>query len=272
MKEPLHFLLFGNPVAQSLSPLMHNAAYAEMGLAATYEARCVEVLAAAVAEVRVRGIRGVSVTIPFKTEIMKHLDEIDYCAAAIGAVNTVHNDKGRLRGYNTDCSGLTRDLGEAMEIRGATFVVLGAGGAARAAVFGIMQEGGRVVVAGRNEGRIRSLAEEFGCRYHLLAQTDMPPADCLINTTPVGMYPHTEESPVDEKALAGYGLVVDVIYNPLQTKLLRDAQRQGKATRSGVGMFVHQGSDQIRIWTGSEPPRALMKRAVMESLEGKIGN
>lgn len=272
MNEPLQFLLFGNPVGQSLSPLMHNAAYAEMGLAATYEARCVSDLEAAVAEVRERGIRGVSVTIPFKRDIMRHLDEVDHRASAIGAVNTVHNDNGRLRGYNTDYSGLIHDLKEVMEIKGATFVVLGAGGTARAAVFGIMQEGGHVVVVGRNEGRISALAKEFGCRYQLLSRTDMPPADCLINTTPVGMYPHTEESPVDEETLINYNLVVDVIYNPLQTKLLRDAQRLGKATRSGVGMFVHQGGDQIMIWTGSEPPRTLMKQAVMESLEKNRGN
>lgn len=272
MNEPMRFLLIGNPVSQSLSPLMHNAAYAEMGLAAVYEACYVSDLAAAVADVRGKKINGVSVTIPFKTDIMKFLDEVDSRASAIGAVNTVHNNSGRLIGYNTDCSGFLRDLKEAMEIKGRSFVVLGAGGTARAAVFGIMQEGGEVVVVGRNEGRVSSLAFEFGCRHHPLSRISTLQADCLINTTPVGMYPHTEESPVDREVPANYHLVVDVIYNPLRTKLLRDAGAAGKEARSGVGMFVNQGADQIKIWTGIEPPRTLMKQTVTGELEKKYGN
>ncbi len=272
MNEPMRFLLFGNPVSQSLSPLMHNTVYAEMGLAAIYEACCVSDLAAAVAEVREKKISGLSVTIPFKTDIIKFLDEVDYRASAIGAVNTVHNSNGRLLGYNTDCSGLVRDLKEAMEIKGGTFVVLGAGGTSRAAVFGIIQEGGEVVVVGRNEAKARSLASEFDCRYHPLSQISTLQADCLINTTPVGMYPDIEESPVDREVPANYHLVVDVIYNPLRTKLLRDAGTAGKEARSGVDMFVNQGADQIKIWTGIEPPRTLMKQAVIGALEKKYGN
>ena len=135
MDEPAHFALFGNPVSQSLSPLMHTAAFARMGITAAYTAYQVKDAAEVVRRIRESGIRGASVTIPFKETVMALLDEVDPAAAAIGAVNTIINRDGRLAGYNTDGPGLVRDLAEWIAIRGTTFVVLGAGGAARAAVL-----------------------------------------------------------------------------------------------------------------------------------------
>jgi len=268
----LRFALFGDPVAQSLSPLMHSAAYAKMGLAATYTAYRVKDAADVVRQVRERDIRGASITIPFKETVMALLDEVDENAAAIGAVNTIGNRDGRLVGYNTDGPGLARDLEDWIGIRGRTFVVLGAGGAARAALFTLIEQGGTAVVVNRTTERARALAGSLGCRWALPGQIGRLEADCLINTTPLGMFPDTDLTPLGEEFLVHFPRVMDMIYNPVRTRLLREAEAAGCAVRSGVGMFVHQGAEQIRLWTGREPPREWMRAKVMEKLGGCSGD
>lgn len=258
--------LIGNPVAHSLSPLMHNAAFANMEIDARYVAFCVHDLAQAVQGIRGLNIRGVSVTLPFKTAVIAYLDDLDPGARAIGAVNTILNNDGRLTGFNTDWTGLIRDLEEAMDLRGKRFAVLGAGGAARAAVFGIIHAGGTPVIVNRSVAHGEALAAEFGCAFHPLAHAARVEADCLINTTPVGMTPQVDQSPMSLAVLKRFPWVVDIIYTPLKTKLLRDAEADGCRTRSGLGMFVHQGAEQIRLWTGQLPPVDLMRRAVVERL------
>lgn len=260
------FALFGNPVAQSLSPLMHNAAMAAMNYDGRYMAFSVQDLASAIAGVRAMGIRGVSVTIPWKTAVMAHLDEVDTDALKIGAVNTIVNDNGRLKGYNTDCQGLVQSLEEVMEISRKTFAIIGAGGTARAAVFGILKGGGTPVILARNVERGEELAREWGCSFYPLNDIGKVKADCLINTTSVGMMPDVDESPVNGAMLSGFECVMDVIYNPYKTKLLKDAEEKGCVALSGLHMFVHQGAEQIKLWTGLEPPRALMRRVVEEHL------
>ena len=272
MSTPAIFALFGDPVAQSLSPLMHGAAYVKMGLAATYAAYRVKAAADVVRQIRESGIRGASITIPFKETVMALLDEVDANAAAIGAVNTIGNRDGRLVGYNTDGPGLARDLEDWIGIRGKTFVILGAGGAARAAVFTLIQRGGTAVVVNRTVERAKALAGSFGCRWGLPSEIGRLEADCLINTTPIGMFPDTVRSPLKDKFLVHFPRVMDMIYNPLKTRLLREAEAAGCAVRSGVGMFVHQGAEQIRLWTGMEPPREWMRQTVMERLGGHSGD
>jgi len=225
-----------------------------------------------VRQIRGSGIRGASITIPFKETVIAFLDEIDANAAAIGAVNTIINRDGRLEGYNTDGSGLARDLEDWIGIRGKNFVILGAGGAARAAVFTLIQEGGTPVIVNRTAEKARALAESFGCQWGLPAEIDRLEADCLINTTPLGMFPDTDRTPLNDKLLVHFPQVMDMIYNPVRTRLLGEAEAAGCAVRSGVGMFVHQGAEQIRLWTGMEPPREVMRQAVMERLEGHSGN
>ncbi len=188
------FGLFGNPVKQSLSPLMHDAALAEMKVGGKYVPFCIRDLASAISGIRGMGIRGVSVTIPYKVTIMAHLDEVDGDAIEIGAVNTVVNNKGRLKGFNTDWIGLVQSLKEVVDIKGKVFAVLGAGGTARAAVFGIYREGGIPVIVNRNVGRGEHLARELGCSFYPLKDIDKVRADCLINTTPVGMMPDIDVS------------------------------------------------------------------------------
>lgn len=262
-----NFVLLGNPVHHSLSPLMHNKALEAMKIDGHYSAFCVTDLARAISGVRGMNIRGASVTIPFKTDVMQYLDEIDPDAAALGAVNTIVNERGRLAGYNTDWSGLVQAIREKMSIAGKTFVILGAGGAARAAVYGILKEGGHPVVVNRTPERGKALAELLDCPFYPLSELDNLSAHALINTTSVGMYPQVNRSPVAAQALANYSLVVDVIYNPLKTKLLRDAEARGCKIISGLEMFVRQGAGQLKLWTGKEAPLTLMKKTVRERLE-----
>jgi len=261
-----NYVLLGNPVAQSLSPLMHNAALKEMGIDGRYSAFCVSDLEAALQGIKGMDIRGASVTIPYKVSVMGYLDEIQDDALNIGAVNTIVNNNGRLVGYNTDWLGLLLTIRELMPVKDQTFVIIGAGGTARAAVYGIMKEGGLPIIVNRTMVRGKILSNEFNCPFYSLSDLVKVKADCLINTTPVGMYPHIDQSPVEASLLGGYKYVIDVIYNPLKTKLLRDAEEQGCRTVSGLDMFVHQGAQQIKLWTGKEPSRVLMKKVVTERL------
>jgi shikimate dehydrogenase len=270
---PAIYALFGNPVGHSLSPPMHNAAYKKMGINASYCSCCVEHPQAAVEKIKERSIRGASVTIPFKTTVIPYLDEVRDEARSIGAVNTIlHDDTGRLRGYNTDWMGLVLGLEEYLEIPGKTFAILGAGGAARAAVFGILQKGGTPLILNRTTTRGEELAREFGCPFHPLSEIGAIRADCLINTTPVGMAPEKGHSPIAKGVLANFPWVMDCIYNPLKTQLLRDAEGTGCTPINGVGMFVHQGAEQITIWTGKEPPREFMRQVVLQELGVQDGN
>ena len=155
------YALFGNPVGHSLSPLMHNAAYEHMGIDARYLSFCVDSAEDAVTQIRAMDIRGASVTLPFKSDVMHHLDGVDGSARTIGAVNTIMNRGGRLWGCNTDCLGLVESLRECIEINGRNFVILGTGGTARAAAFGIQREGGIPWVAGRSVVKAESLAAEL---------------------------------------------------------------------------------------------------------------
>ena len=268
---PEIYALIGNPVGHSLSPLMHNVAYEKMNLNARYVAFCVENLKDAVYGIRALKIRGVSVTVPFKVEVMKYLDEVEEESLKIGAINTIVNEQGKLKGTNTDWRGIVLTLKTAMDIQGSSFAVLGAGGTARAALFGIFREGGLPVIINRTEEKGRSLAREWGCPFCLLSDIGRIRADCLINTTPVGMYPRIGESPLPPEVLGNFRQVMDVIYNPPETKLMEDAGKEGCVVLSGLDMFVHQGAEQIRLWTGLEPPRALMRDVVKNRLASGAG-
>ncbi len=261
------YVLLGNPVGHSLSPLMHATAFREMGVHALYIPFCADNAEEAVRDIQTLGIEGASVTLPFKTSIMPHLDEVDESARRIGAVNTIVRRQGRLVGYNTDWIGLVRSLGGSTDIRDSRFAILGAGGAGRAAVFGILQEGGMPLVVNRTPEKGRALAREFGCRFHPFPDMATLKADGLIQTTPVGMWPDTEATPAAREHLGRFKLVMDIIYNPLRTRLLREAAEAGCAVVDGLEMFVRQGAEQIRLWTGREPPVGLMRKVVWDRLK-----
>jgi shikimate dehydrogenase len=260
------FAVFGNPIGHSLSPLMHQAALDRMGLKARYVPFCITDLRKAVEGIRGLGIEGVSVTLPFKTEVMGYLDEIEENALRIGAVNTIWNHQGILKGYNTDWLGCILSLKEGLEIKGKRFAVIGAGGAARGVVYGLVQEGGLPIILNRTLAGSEALGKEFGCPFFPLSEKDRIEADALINTTSLGMAPNTEESPFPRDLLNRFSWVMDIIYNPLKTKLLREAEEAGCHIITGLGMFVHQGAEQLKIWTGLEPPRYIMGEVVAAEL------
>ena len=204
--------ILGRPVTHSLSPAMHNAAFRELGLNAVYVAFPVTDLAQAVAGLRGLDIRGVSVTIPFKEEIIPLIDELDPQAARIGAVNTVVNRDGRLVGYNTDWLGALHALKAKTGLQGEHVLLLGAGGASRAIAFGILEEGGRVTLTDVDAPRAAALARDLRVEAIPLDAVDQCPATILVNATPVGMEPKVDDIPIDPDLLGRYRLVMDIVY------------------------------------------------------------
>jgi len=266
VEEVWVFGLLGNPVSHSLSPKMHRAAFEAMGIEAEYVAFPVVNLEQAVMGIRGLGIRGASVTIPFKEEIMSLLDEVDRIASLIGAVNTLVNDHGVLTGTNTDWLGLKRALESRISIRGKRIAILGAGGAARAAVYGVMAGRGEPILLNRTPQRAMRAAKDLGCGWAPWEGLGDLKAHILVNATPIGMFPKSHECPVEPELLSQFHLVVDMVYNPPRTRLLEEAEARGVGTMNGVEMLVQQGAEQIRIWTGMEPPVQIMRKAVMKAL------
>jgi len=261
------YAVFGDPVGHSLSPVMHNRAFAAAGHNAVYLAFQVLEIGSALAAVRTLGIRGVSVTIPHKIAVMEKLDEIDDTACRIGAVNTVVNRGGRLRGYNSDCEGALRALRAKTAVRLADVAVIGAGGAARAVAFGVKAAGGRLTIINRSIVKGEALARELEADFKPLAELDQLEAGILINTTSVGMSPQIAALPLDRNLLRTGMLVMDVVYNPVKTALLKAAEQAGCTTIDGVDMFVFQGATQFELWTGLQAPIEIMRSAVLEALK-----
>ena len=257
--------VIGHPVSHSLGPAMHNLAFSHTGINGVYLAFDVTDLKSAVSGIKALNIRGISVTVPHKTAIMEHLDTVDDTAAAIGAVNTIVNDNGRLTGHNTDAFGaMTALMQHTGSLANKNVVILGAGGAARAVAFGASQNNARVHIVNRTRSKGEKLAASLGAQYH--HNLSNIPCDVLINTTPVGMHPNTNETPVSPDAIAPGTIVMDIIYNPIKTQLLLDAEIRGCKTINGVPMFVHQGARQFFLWTGREPPVDQMTALVYKKL------
>jgi len=258
--------VIGYPLGHSLSPAMQNAAISAGNLNAVYLALETRDLKNCMKGVRALGIKGLSVTIPYKTDIMPLLDEVHPLADRIGAVNTVVCNNDRLTGYNTDAVGLLRALEEKTDLPGKRALILGAGGAARAAGFVLKESGIEVTIANRSEDRGRALARALSCSFLPLDHLKSVSHDLLINTTPVGMTPHEDQCPVPDTVLRGGMIVMDIIYNPLETLFLKRARKQGCFTINGLTMFVYQGAEQFRLWTGMEPPIDTMNLAVEKAL------
>lgn len=269
--------LFGYPVAHSKSPQMHNAAFAQLGLNFAYLAFAVEPerLQAAVEGIRALGLRGVNVTIPHKVSVLPFLDRISPEAELIGAVNTIVNDGGVLTGYNTDGIGYLSALQEetGIDIRGKHVLLLGAGGAARAVAAQMALNGAeRLVIAARQQEKAEGLAAHL--RAHAAvdgitleaAEQGLAEYDLIINTTPVGMHPHTDAVPLPTDRLQAGQLVSDLIYNPRLTRFLQEAKARGCGVSGGLGMFVHQGAHAFQLWTGALAPVDVMRQTVESCL------
>jgi len=274
--------VIGNPVEHSLSPAIHNAAFAELGLDFVYVAFRVEDAAAALGGMRaLENFRGMSVTIPHKVEIMNHVDEIPEVDRRIGSINTVISEGGRLRGFGTDGPGALRALrGAGVDIDGKSVLMLGAGGASRAIAFTLAEQAepegitildidGKVL-----DGLASDLVKGTGKKINpALMGPDslaaaMEGADLIVNCTPVGMHPNTADSPVSAGLLRSGQAVFDIVYTPLETRLLHEARERGLQTVSGVDMFIYQAVLQFEQFTGSEAPEEVMRRVVMERLSG----
>ncbi len=262
--------ILGRPVTHSLSPAMHNAAFRALQVNAVYVAFPVQDLPRALAGVRGLGIGGVSVTIPFKEEIIPLLDELDRESATIGAVNTVVRRMGRLVGYNTDWLGAIAALKGQTALAGAHVLILGAGGAARAIAYGLREAGGRVTVTDVDRARAESLAGDLGIEALPLASLAQCPATMLINATPVGMAPNADALPIAPDLLGRFALVMDIVYRPLATRLLQEAKARGCATIDGLQMLIHQGAAQFELWTGQQAPLEVMSQAAYAALGAKL--
>ncbi|BAL82688.1 putative shikimate dehydrogenase [Selenomonas ruminantium subsp. lactilytica TAM6421] len=272
--------VIGWPIAHSLSPVLQNAAIEKAGIDYNYTALPVapEKLAEAVTGLKALHYRGWNVTIPHKTAIMPLLDEIDEDARIIGAVNTVVNDNGKLKGFNTDCLGFMGALTKRQAaIKGKKVVLLGAGGAARAVIWGLIKAEAQEVVLGvRNPAKAESLAAEFSrygkvtvCHWESEEFTQVL-ADCalLVNTTPLGMTPKVDACPpVDWSKVNPSAVVYDIIYTPAETLFLRQAREHGHVIINGEEMLAGQGAAALQLWTGCEPDLSCMQMALRKALE-----
>jgi len=277
--------LLGYPVGHSMSAVMHNVAFRELGLDYRYELKSVppEKLSALVAsELRGTDFAGGSVTIPHKLAIIELLDWVDPSALRIGAVNTIVNEDGQLKGYNTDGIGALRGITEAYgDVEDARVVMVGAGGAARAVGYHLSTAVRELTIANRTLERAEELAASLAANPECRATVRSIPlerdalraaimeADILVNGTPLGMHPKTDDTPVQREMLHPGLLVFDLVYNPIKTRLLREAEEAGAAILPGVNMLVYQGAAAFKMWTGEDPPVETMKAAVVGALGGE---
>ena len=256
------FGVAGNPITHSLSPLMQNTAFRRENVNAVLLPLKVKALNDLLTLVRDLPLAGVAVTMPLKQGVLPYLANMDPLTARIGACNTLRTGAdGKLYGFNTDVAGVVRPLEKRLKLKGARIIVLGAGGAARAAVFGLVAQGAEVFIFNRTHETAVALAKEAKAKALKHEQFVKARFDVLINTTPCGMTGIKQALPIEEKELNA-GLVFDTVYTPLETPLLKLAKERGIPAISGIEMFVQQGARQFEIWTGKPAPEAEMLRVV----------
>lgn len=274
--------IIGDPIGHSMSPAIHNAAFDKMGIDYLYVPFRVkkEALSKAIAGMRALNIRGLSVTIPHKVAVIPFLDELDPLAERIGAVNTIVNDDGVLRGYNTDATGFLQTLLErGVEPEGKNVVILGAGGASRAISFILAERGAHLVILNRlleldwAEELASRISQIFTKEVEALELNEenlvkvLEKADIVVNATSVGMSPNIGETPVSPDLLKPSLIVFDIVYNPIKTRLLKEAEAAGAKTIGGLDMLVWQGALAFEKWTGLKAPVKLMREEAIKGLQ-----
>ena len=259
--------IMGNPVSHSLSPAMHNAAFQHLGLNKVYIPFATRDAAAAIKGFRALGVKGVSVTIPHKQAVIPELDGIDPVAAKIGAVNTLIINGGNVHGYNTDWLGANAALKQLTPLKGKKVLLLGAGGSARAIGFGLLEEGACPTLASRTPSTGQALAEALGCPWVPLGAIEDLQADILINATSIGMGANHEQSPLACQCLVHFDIVMDIVYAPLETRLLSEAKAAGRQTINGLAMLLYQGVAQFELWTGLEAPVEIMRQQLLAGMK-----
>ena len=274
--------LIGDPIEHSMSPAMHNTAFKDRELDYVYlPFRVTKAqLGEAILGIKALNIRGLNVTIPHKVSVIPLLDELDPLAEKIGAVNTIINNDGVLKGYNTDAHGFLRALLEQdIEPDGKSIVMLGAGGASRAISFILAERGANLVILNRQlelDWAVKlgnSISRTFGREVKALElnEQNLAPvlrkANILVNTTSVGMSPNTNETPIPARLLESDLVVFDIVYNPVKTKLLTEAESAGAKAISGLEMLVWQGALAFEMWTGLTAPLEIMRKAAIRTLK-----
>ena len=274
--------VIGYPIEHSMSPIMHNAALQDLELDYAYLAFNVPPnrLKEAVKGIKALNVKGISVTIPYKEIIIKFIDEIDSTAQKIGAINTIKNEDGVLIGKNTDAEGGRKAILDAgCEITGKNILILGAGGVAKAICYTLAKDANKMVITNRTESRAKKLAMELKKKIKVNAEgtnnsettlkREIKTTDILINATSVGMYPQINKLPIKMEILHNQLFVVDLIYNPLETQLIKDAKVIGCRTLGGLDMLVNQGALAFEWWTNKKPNINLMKNKIIEFLGKK---
>ena len=270
--------LIGDPVGHSMSPPMHNAAFEYLGLDFAYVPFNVKITALdeAIKGASALGIKGLNVTIPHKIKVLEFLDVIDNPAELIGAVNTIKFDSGKITGYNTDGIGAVRALEEVVQVKDKKVLMVGAGGAARAVAFQLILSGiESITIINRTPEKALKLKNEIESKIDSnifygnleILEKEISKADILINTTPIGMYPHINDTPLANASMMHSDLVVnDLVYNPMDTVLLKEAEKAEAKTVSGLKMLLYQGAEAFKIWTGKEAPVDVMEKIVLDLL------
>ena len=272
--------IIGDPVEHSLSPLMHNAAFTHLNLDYVYVPYHVkkDALNNGIIGAKSLKIKGLNVTIPHKTEVIKHLDSLDKPAELIGAVNTIKFDDDHAKGYNTDGIGAVKAIEEVSSVKNKKIVILGAGGAARAISFQILIDGAdSLVIANRTLEKAEQLQKSITAKLNANIESidlgenlkkELSDADILINTTPIGMYPNIDQKPLVNSEIMHEELICnDIVYNPLKTGLLKEAEICGAKAVSGLKMLIYQGMESFRIWTGVTPPLKVFEDALKDQFE-----
>jgi shikimate dehydrogenase len=275
--------ILGYPVIHSVSPQMHNAAYTKLGLNYCYLPISVkpEDLERVLEGIRILGFAGVNVTIPHKEAVVTHLDEVTKIARLIGAVNVILIQEGHLIGYNTDGPGFIDSLREdaGFEVAGKRAVVLGAGGGAKSVALMLAQDGVKNLVISdliyeKAENLCEYINSHFGIAPYACPSKSnelrklIGSCNLLVNATPVGMHPKVNECPIeDDYIIPGSAVVYDLVYNPLETKLLKLAKKNGAKAVSGIGMLIRQGALAFSLFTEQEAPVSLMKEAALKALK-----
>jgi 3-dehydroquinate dehydratase/shikimate dehydrogenase len=261
--------VIADPVRHSISPAVHNRAFQSRRMDAVY-------LPFLVSSAHLRDffsmaeklpLTGFSVTLPHKQKIIRYLDAVDPLARRIGAVNTVWRKGGKWRGANTDAAGVTQPLSRLLRVPKSSVLIVGNGGAARSAACALADAGAKISIVGRNADRVRALAKICSAEALLREQLDGRYFDAVVHATPLGMMPNVNEC-FFNGSIPG-DVVFDMVYNPLETELLKRARQQGKKTVPGVDMFIEQAVRQFEIWTGESAPRPAMLKAAAEALEQK---
>jgi shikimate dehydrogenase len=273
------YCVIGDPIEHTLSPALQNAAFQALKLDCVFLAFQVapSQVEAALQGVRSLGLRGLNVTMPHKNAVIPFLDEVDETARFLSSVNTILNDNGKLRGFSTDGTGAHRALEEnGADLAGKKLVLLGAGGAAKAIAYTLAREVDELVLLNRTPQKLGDLAEALNQKFHKKVtvastspediQGSLRDADILVNATNVGMHPNPDLSLVKPEWLKPSLVVMDIVYNPLETRLAKDAKAAGARVISGVEMLLYQGAASFELWTGKPAPVEVMRKAALSQL------